>query len=144
MGFMKLILVLGAIYFGYQWWTGHDVLTTFSPRAAVTASPNGFLPVAMPDGAMANTVIILAPLNCPSDAAVRADELSRRLTRMGIKNVRSNSYNARVDNATPEQRDALKRATDVLNGGIPAVFINGMGKANPTAEEVAGEYKRTL
>ena len=144
MGFIRLILVLGAVYFGYRWWTGHDVLATFSTETVVAESPNGFLPVAMPDGAMANTVIILAPLNCPSDAAVRADELSRRLTRMGIKNVRSNSYNARVDNATPEQRAALKRATDVLNGVIPAVFINGMGKANPTAEEVAGEYRRTL
>jgi hypothetical protein len=37
----------------------------------------------------------------------------------------------------------MERAVDVLKGEIPAVFINGMGKSNPTAEEVAAEYQRT-
>jgi len=38
----------------------------------------------------------------------------------------------------------MKRTQAVLAGEIPAVFINGMGKSNPTADEAAAEYQRTL
>jgi len=143
MKLIKFALILGVGYGGYLWWTGQDALHPFAAKITAEASPSGFLPVAMPDGAGDNTVVILAPLNCPSDAAVRADELSSRLTRLGIANVRQNRYQSSAVNATSEQRAALDRAVNVLNGEIPAVFINGMGKANPTTEEVAAEYERT-
>jgi hypothetical protein len=38
---------------------------------------------------------------------------------------------------------ASDRAVAILNGEIPAVFINGVGKANPSAEEVLAEFERT-
>ena len=31
----------------------------------------------------------------------------------------------------------------LVEGDLPAVLINGMGKSNPTAAEVAAEYERT-
>lgn len=97
----------------------------------------------MPDGAKANTVLILAPVDCPSDAAQRADALSEELARLGIPNIRSSSYSSNITDPTEEQKAGVERAVSVLNGEIPAVFINGMAKANPTVEEVAFEYERT-
>jgi hypothetical protein len=34
-----------------------------------------------------------------------------------------------------------RHAAAIMNGEIPAVMINGMGKANPPADEVATEYR---
>jgi hypothetical protein len=31
----------------------------------------------------------------------------------------------------------------VFEQGAPAVYINGMGQSNPTADEVVAEYRRT-
>ena len=97
----------------------------------------------MPDGARSNTVIILAPVHCPSDAAQRADALAAYLSDIGIPNVRSSSYRATRDNPTPEQQADVERAITVLDGEIPAVFINGVAKSNPSAEEIVLEYERT-
>lgn len=73
----------------------------------------------------------------------RADALSERLNRLGIPNVRSASYSVNRNDPSAEQKAGLDRAVGVLNGEIPAVFVNGMAKANPSAEEVAAEYART-
>ncbi len=40
-----------------------------------------------------------------------------------------------------EQQAQLQRTVAVLNGGIPAVFFNGMGKANPTLDEVVAQVR---
>jgi hypothetical protein len=100
---------------------------------------NGFVPVQMPNGAPRDTVVILAPVNCPSDGAQRADALARRLSALGIPNVRSNQY--RASGVNLENRSNLERAVAVLKGDVPAVFINGKGKSNPTADEVTDEYR---
>lgn len=63
---------------------------------------------------------------------------------MRIPNERGNSFTLHVRNPTAAQQSAMKSAESVLAGEIPAVFINGMGKSNPSAEEVAGEYERTV
>ncbi len=131
-----LIAVLGSAAY---WYKNHNV----SSSAAAQKSQHGFISVIMPDGAAANSVVILAPLNCPSDAAQRADALSARLTELGIPNVRSSSFSANIAEPTDEQTAAMKRSISILNGDIPAVFLRGMGKANPTAAEVADEYRRT-
>ena len=38
---------------------------------------------------------------------------------------------------------AFKRTSVVMEGEIPAVMMNGMGKSNPTLDEVLAEYERT-
>jgi hypothetical protein len=103
-------------------------------------SPNGFVSVIVPEDARRNTVIIFAPLNCPSDGAQRADALADELTSRGIPNVRSNSYGATVTNPTADQEAKIQRTQDVMNAGVPAVIINGRAKANPTLDEVIAEY----
>ncbi len=135
----RILIIIAVLGFAAYWYKNHNV----SSSAAAQKSQNGFISVIMPDGAAANSVVILAPLNCPSDAAQRADALSARLTELGIPNVRSSSFSANIAAPTDEQSAAMKRSISILNGDIPAVFLRGMGKANPTAAEVAAEYRRT-
>jgi hypothetical protein len=142
MRLLKLLVLAAAIVVAFNWWKGKDIERV---TAAVSEpSPNGFIPVLMPDGARPDAVMIFAPENCPSDAAQRAEDLDQELKRAGIPTIRSASFRLTVDNPTSEQRAAVERATAVVNGAIPAVFINGMGKANPSADEVIAEYHRTM
>lgn len=140
MGFARLLILLAALGFGFHLWQQHQRAGTLT---SAQASPGGFVPAAMPDGASPGTVLILAPVNCPSDAAQRADALAAALTRMGVPNVRGDRFALNFSNPSDEERAAADRAVAVLNGTIPAVFVNGMAKANPSAEEVAEEYRRT-
>lgn len=137
----RLLFIAGLIGFAVFMWNRHNASAVAAQFAQ--DSPNGFISVIMPDGAAANSVVILAPVNCPSDGAQRADALASQLTGMGIPNVRSSSYTTNITDPSEEQRAAADRAVSVLNGQVPAVFINGMAKSNPTAEEVAAEYERT-
>lgn len=139
MNLLKFLIVIGLAGYGYHWWSGKSAVE----REARATSPTGFVSVAMPDGARTNTVIILAPLNCPSDAAQRADSLASQLTQAGIPNTRSNSYSASIADPTTEQTAAIQRAVKVIKGEVPAVFVNGMAKANPSFDEVVSEYRRT-
>ncbi len=135
MNLLKYLLIIAVMVGAYKHFSerfrGEDTST----------SPNGFVPVQMPDDGKEDTVLILAPLNCPSDEAKRADALAARLDEMGIPNRRSSSYH--VFNPRPERMGAVERATEIFRRGAPAVFINGMAKSNPSAEEVALEYERT-
>jgi hypothetical protein len=74
---------------------------------------NGFVAVVTTPDSPADTAVILAPLNCPSAQAKRADAMATQLSQMGV-----------------------------LGGESPIVIINGMAKANPTVDEVAAEFRR--
>jgi hypothetical protein len=101
---------------------------------------NGFVAVVTPPDSPADTAVILAPLNCPSAQAKRADAMAAQLTQMGIAISRSNHYSASIHNR--DQMPLLTRTNQVLGGEIPIVIINGMAKANPTVDEVAAEFRR--
>jgi len=132
---LKVVALVAAIALAIHWWRGRS-----ENIGGAAKTPNGFVSVIMPEGARRNAVIIFAPLNCPSDAAQRADALADELTSRGIPNVRSNRYDAAVTNPTADQEANIQRTQDVINGGVPAVFINGRAKANPTLKEVIAEY----
>ncbi len=106
-------------------------------------SPNGFLPVPMPDGAVRNTVWVFAPINCPREGAQRAGALAKRLTDLGISNLKADHYGSQSFAPNPEVEAGFKRLNTVMTGELPIVLINGMGKANPSIDEVVSEYKRT-
>ena len=114
-----------------------------SEYAKAEKSVNGFIEVVMPTNAKDDTVIIFAPLNCPREAGQRARALNERLTKLEIPNVISSNYSLRFTDNSEEFRAKLKRTAAIMEGEIPAVLINGMGKSNPTAEQVAAEYERT-
>ena len=139
---LKLLVLVCGLLFSFHWWQTHDIAKHRHANIA-QESPNGFTPVAMPDDAKDNTVLVFAPVNCPSKEAQRADALADGLTRQGIPNRRSSHFSLNFNQPTDEQQAAIKRTTAVLNGSIPAVFINGMAKSNPTLDEVVAEYRRT-
>lgn len=141
MGFVRLLLLVGALGLGWHLWQEHK--SDKQMAEARSGSAAGFMTTAMPSVARHNVVLILAPVDCPSEAAQRADALASELTRRGIPNERSSSFSLSMDNPSAEQRAAIDRAVAVLNGEIPAVFINGMGKSNPSADDVAAEFQRT-
>ena len=147
MSFTRLLVVLVIAVGGYHTWQkiqGRAPMSdSFKNAEVATYSPSGFSSVAMPNGAEKNVVLIFAPLNCPSDAAQRAESLAADLDRHGIPNRRSGSFALDVENPDATMQAAVQRTTAVLNGAIPAVFINGMAKANPTTAEVVEEYTRT-
>ena len=133
---LKLLVLAAAVAGAIYWWRGRAERIEGAAK-----SPNGFVSVAEPNNARGNTVIIFAPVNCPSDAAQRADALASELTSRGIPNVRSNSYDYTLTDAdSAVQAAKLKRTNEVMNAGVPVVLINGKAKANPTLNEVIAEY----
>lgn len=138
MRLLTVVLVCACAFGAYKWWDGRRE----SDLAAI-ANPNGFVPVEMPDGMSRDAVVILAPPNCPSDEAQRAEAIASYLGAQGIPVARSSSMSFALTNPTDEQEAGVKRAIVVFNGGAPAVFINGMAMSNPTPQQAAAEYRRT-
>lgn len=138
MRLLTVVLVLAGLFGAYRWWDGGP-----TGDAVGVASQNGFVPVQMPDGAPRRSVLVLAPPNCPSDEAQRAEALARELTRQGIPVTKGSSIAFDLMNPTAEQRAGVERAVAVFNGGAPAVFVNGMAMSNPTVAQTVAEYRRT-
>lgn len=141
MSFAKLLIVLGVVGYAYHWWNERHPEGVFA--AQQEASPNGFVSATMPAGVTRNAVVIFAPQNCPSDRAQRADALAEQLTSRNIPVIRSSSFSASSAAPTADERADMERALQVLNAQAPAVFVNGMAKANPSLGEVVAEYERT-
>jgi hypothetical protein len=124
---------------GVHLWHVHE-RAVIDRALLASADSNGFVSVVMPPGALPDTVVVLAPLNCPSAQAKRADAMATQLTQMGIPIRRSNNYSATIFNR--DQMPLLTRTNAVWGGEIPIVIINGMAKANPTVDEVTSEIRR--
>lgn len=138
MNAIKLLIVLGLIGGGYQYWKEHKEAPV-ETAAGPVVNGNGFTALPPVDGASTGTVLVVAAENCPSDAAQRADRLADDLSRKGIPVVRTHNANFSLisvdaDNSVPE------RITSIMNGPLPIVFVNGRAKSNPTLEEVVAEY----
>jgi hypothetical protein len=136
---VRVLLLVGLVGFGFYLWDGSKAPKTIASAESV----RGFSPMMMPVGAIANTVLILAPENCSSAAAERADRLAAQLSELGIPNRRRSKVSFIVQNPTEAARAAVQRADAVLRGEIPAVFINGMGMANPGVDDVVAAYRST-
>src|SRR5690554_1555298 len=140
---MRIVLwlaIAASLYGGWQWWQDRPG----AALANVEPSPNGFVPVEMPSGAPRNAVLVLAPPNCPSDQARRAESLIASLSSQGIPVRRGSRIDYSFSSApTSDQRQGVDRAIQVFNQGAPAVFINGMAMSNPTPQQAAAEYRRT-
>ena len=139
MRLLKILIVLACLFGAYRWWDGKER----SRELEAIASQNGFVPVEMPMGAPAHTVLVLSPPNCPSEEAKRAEALVRALTDQGVPVKQDSAMSFEITNPTDEQEAGVERAVAVFNRGAPAVFINGMGMSNPTAAQTIAEYRKT-
>ncbi len=141
MRLLTFVLLAAALFGAWQWWQGRD--GDAGVLASAGASPNGFVPVAMPAGARRNTVLVLAPPNCPSEQAQRSEALVAALAREGIPIARGSGFSIDIANPSPEQIAGIDRAVAVFRQGAPAVFINGMAMSDPSPAQVVAEYRRT-
>ena len=139
MRWMTLLLIVAALAGGYNWWSKRAPSTDMT----AAAEAGGFIPVEMPSGTPRNMVLVLAPPNCPSEEAQRAETLIRELTDIGIPVRRGDSFSFDLTNPTAEQRAAVDRTVAVFKQGAPAVFINGMGMSNPSTSQVLAIYRTT-
>lgn len=101
------------------------------------SSSLGFVDVPLPDGQSGAGVVIFAPIDCPSDAAQRAEALARHLSAQGVPYVRS--QNASFGHLGSQEE--ANRVMSVMNGPIPVVFVRMRAKANPSPEDVVAEYR---
>lgn len=107
----------------------------------VSSDPNiPFIPMPTPSGHSAAGVVVFAPANCTKAEGLRADEMMRQLEASGIPATRASSANFSGEGITP---DVVKNLNSVMAGALPAVFVNGTGKANPSFAEVAAQYTKT-
>ncbi|MBS7806197.1 hypothetical protein [Variovorax sp. PCZ-1] len=147
MRLIQLVLIAAIGYGAYNYLSGKDAqkksanssLTGASTEAS--HSSNGFIDMPTPQGFDAKSVIVFAPPNCPEAAGQRADEMMRRLTQAGIPAVRASSANFSGSNITPE---TVGHLNSVMAGELPAVFVLGTGKANPSVEETLAQYSRLV
>lgn len=131
-----LLGALGATVLSVHLWHAHQN-AVLQRQLSAMADVNGFIPVQMPDGAPADTVLILAPVNCPSQVAQRADALARELSRQGIPSIRRSGYSIAV--VRRDMLPGIKRAF-ALSGAPPVVLLDGHGKSDPSAQAVIDEY----
>lgn len=131
-----LILMLAcALYGAHQWWQKRD-----DARAA-TFDASTFVAVEMPGGVQRNTVLVLAPPNCPSEQAQRTEAMIRDLDRAGIPVMRDSGFTFDVENPNDAQMLGIDRAVAVFKRGAPAVFVNGLAMSNPSAGQTIAAYQ---
>jgi len=111
------------------------------PNHLMDTNQHGFTEVLMPKGARNDVVYILAPKNCPKAAGQRADALEMALRSQGVAVVRSSSGSLNVIDQTPDSKRKFDNAMAIINGTIPAVFVNGMASSNPQADEVFAQWR---
>lgn len=133
---LTILLVACCLYGGYQWW--QDRARTLD---LASISSTEFVAVEMPGGVARNTVLVLAPPNCPSEQVQRTEALVRALTRAGIPVKRDSGFAFDVENPTPEQMQGIDRTVAVFKRGAPAVFVNGLGMSNPSLEQTIAAYR---
>ncbi|TDK29179.1 hypothetical protein [Luteimonas terrae] len=135
MRILMILLFACGLYGAYQWWQDR------SPPGTAAFDTAGFVAVEMPGGVARNTVLVLAPPNCPSEQAQRTEALVRELTRAGIPIKRDSGFDFDIANPTAEQIERIDRTVAVFKRGAPAVFVNGLGMSNPTVEQTIAAYR---
>ncbi len=113
--------------------------TSRTVTARQTANQTGFVKAAMPDGAIANEVLIVGP-ECDRPEGIRARTLAISLAKLNIPYRRTESISMNSD-STDDIFTAMDQMDNLMQGDSPVVFINAKGKANPTIDEVVAEYR---
>lgn len=132
---LLILMLLCAAFGAHQLWQKREVA-----RAAAFDTTT-FVPVHMPSGMQRNTVFVLAPPNCPSDQAKRAEALIRELGNAGIPVKRESGIAFDIENPTDEQMRDIDRAIAVFKRGAPVVYVNGLAMSNPSTEQTIAAYR---
>ena len=139
MSTLNIIIVICAIAFGGYTYVQKQKHRD-EGRAEVVATASGdstFVALPPADGHEAGAVVVIAPIGCTREEARRAEQLAADLGSNGVRVQRTN----RISFTGFDPAEA-GRIESVMNGGVPIVFVNGKGKANPTLNEVMAEVGR--
>ena len=132
---LLILMLLCAAFGAHQLWQKRE-----AARAAAFDTTT-FVPVHMPSGMQRNTVFVLAPPNCPSDQAKRAEALIRELGNAGIPVKHESGIAFDIENPTDEQMRDIDRAIAVFKRGAPVVYVNGLAMSNPSTEQTIAAYR---
>jgi hypothetical protein len=139
MNIIKWLFVLAVVVGGYHWWQKHRAESVdVDAQAVLRENGTGFVKFPQPMGTSTRTVLIYAPLNCPSEMAQRANKLARQLEQAGIPHALLQEANFDIDGSDPQ---AMAQLNSIMAGKGPPVFVRGKAKANPTFDEVVAEYR---
>jgi hypothetical protein len=144
MKLVQSVILCSTAVLGYHLWHVHRS-SPVPPPATDSYSAEGFVKTAMPQEAQGSAVLIVAPVDCPRNAARTrsALALAQELTRLGIASTMTTHVSFRWNTRDPDARASTDRAQAVLRDGPPVVFVNGMAKSNPSADDVARVLQRT-
>ncbi|ORF27716.1 hypothetical protein BGI15_02470 [Snodgrassella alvi] len=127
---------------GYQWHKSIQEKRIFVQDIKSRTDQYGFLDISdnLPES---KGIIIVAPVNCPSQQAKVADYLVTELNKQNIPATRTNSYNFRQKNIMSEREinQMIKRYQYVRTMTPPLVFVNGKIKSNPSIEAIKKEWE---
>ncbi|MBM0740719.1 hypothetical protein JOY44_03645 [Phormidium sp. CLA17] len=123
---------------------GAVVYVKFTSRTAMasqTAMENqtGFVKAAMPDGAIANEVLIVGP-DCDRPEGIRKKALAAGLAKLNVPHHQTSSISMNSE-STDDIFTAMTQMDSLMKADSPVVFVNAKGKANPTLDEVVAEYR---
>ncbi|PZV11771.1 MAG: hypothetical protein DCF22_13745 [Leptolyngbya sp.] len=102
--------------------------TSRTAMASQTGTQTGFVKAVMPDGAIANEVLIVGP-ECDRPEGIRARTLASSLAKLNIPYRRTESISMNSD-STENIFEAMDQMDHLMKGDAPVVFINAKGKAN--------------
>lgn len=137
MSTINIIIVICAIAFGGYTYVQKQKHRDEGPAAVEATGESTFVSLPPADGHETGAVVVIAPIGCTREEARRAEQLAADLTRNGVRVQRTN----RISFTGFDPAEA-GRIQSVMNGGVPIVFVNGKGKANPTFNEVMAEVGR--
>ena len=138
MSTINIIIVICAIAFGgYTYVQKHRNQAAAPTAEAVASTDSSFVALPPADGHQAGAVVVIAPIGCTREEARRAEQLASDLSSNGVRVQRTNRISF-----TGFDPAETGRIESVMNGGVPIVFVNGKGKANPTFNEVMAEVNR--
>ena len=148
MNIVRILIVVGIAGGGYNEWKQHHGNTVQVENKAqvwsrifsrTVISENGFASLPPVDGQTSRKVYVLAPQNCPSEAAKRADRLAADLSRKGIPVERINR--ASFSFSSQLESNVQTRMSEIMEGPLPIVFAGGRAKSNPSLDEVVAEFR---
>lgn len=132
LGFGVQILIVGVIL---------NSKPAGSKASTIALGKTGFVKVALPEGAVANEVLIVGP-NCNRPEGVRTRSLVSSLAKLNIPHRQTDSISFSSDSFSSDNGlGNMTQLNNLMQGEAPIVFINGKGKSNPAIDEVLTEYK---
>ncbi len=138
MSLARVLVAVGAVAVGVHYVHRHSA--TSHSTIIAGSDENGFVTLPPAQGHDPSTVYVVAAVNCPHEAAQRANRLADDLSSKGIPVVRTSSvrFLGSIDES------AAKRMNAVMTGPLPIVFLNGKAKPGATLEDVEAEYKNPV